>query len=51
MAVTRDFLGLVAGQLAAAVANADAYEHERRRAESLAEIDPRQDRVLLQRQS
>jgi signal transduction histidine kinase/DNA-binding response OmpR family regulator len=35
----RDFLGLVAGQLAAAVANADAYEHERHRAESLAEID------------
>jgi signal transduction histidine kinase len=35
----RDFLGLVAGQVAAAVANADAYEQERRRAESLAEID------------
>jgi signal transduction histidine kinase/PAS domain-containing protein len=35
----RDFLALVAGQLAAAVANADAYEQERRRAESLAEID------------
>ena len=35
----RDFLGLVAGQLAAAVANADAYEQERRRAESLIEID------------
>jgi len=35
----RDFLGLVAGQLAAAVANADAYEAERQRAESLAEID------------
>jgi signal transduction histidine kinase/DNA-binding response OmpR family regulator len=35
----RDFLSLVAGQLAAAVANADAYEHERHRAESLAEID------------
>ncbi|MGA2188281.1 MAG: response regulator [Steroidobacteraceae bacterium] len=35
----RDFLGLAAGQLAAAVAHADAYEQERRRAESLAEID------------
>ena len=35
----RDFLGLVAGQLAAAVANADAFELERRRAEELAEID------------
>ena len=34
-----DFLGLVAGQIAAAVANADAYEQERRRAESLADID------------
>jgi signal transduction histidine kinase/DNA-binding response OmpR family regulator len=32
----RDFLSLVAGQLAAAVANADAYEHERH-AEDLAE--------------
>ncbi len=35
----RDFLGLLSGQLAAAVANADAFEEERRRAESLAEID------------
>jgi signal transduction histidine kinase/DNA-binding response OmpR family regulator len=35
----RDFLGLVTGQVAAAVADADAYEQERRRAESLAEID------------
>ena len=34
-----DFLGLVAGQMAAAVANADAYEQERRRAESLADVD------------
>ncbi|MGY3342690.1 ATP-binding protein [Bradyrhizobium sp. USDA 4459] len=33
------FLGLVAGQVAAAVANADAYEEERRRAEALAELD------------
>lgn len=34
-----DFLGLVAGQITAGVANADAYEQERRRAESLAELD------------
>ncbi|MDE2487760.1 MAG: response regulator [Alphaproteobacteria bacterium] len=33
------FLGLAAGQIAAAIANADAYEEERRRAEALAEID------------
>ncbi len=33
------FLGLVAGQIAAAVANAQAYEEERRRAEALADID------------
>jgi len=33
------FLGLVAGQIAAAIANAQAYEQERRRAEALAEID------------
>ena len=33
------FLGLVAGQIAAAIANAQAYEEERRRAEALAEID------------
>jgi PAS domain S-box-containing protein len=33
------FLGLVAGQLAAGIANAQAYEEERRRAEALAEID------------
>ena len=31
--------GLVAGQIAAAIANAQAYEEERRRAEALAEID------------
>ena len=30
---------LVAGQIAAAIANAEAYEEERRRAEALAEID------------
>ncbi len=35
----RSFLGLVAGQIAAAIANADAYEEERKRAEALAEID------------
>ena len=35
----RDFLGLIAGQIAAALANADAYEQERRRADSLAELD------------
>ena len=33
------FLNLVAGQLASAIANAEAYEEERRRAEALAEID------------
>lgn len=35
----RDFLKLTAGQLAAAVADADAFEQERRRAESLAAVD------------
>lgn len=35
----RAFLGLVAGQIAAAIANARAYEEERRRAEALAAID------------
>ncbi|WP_451984568.1 response regulator [Azospirillum endophyticum] len=35
----RRFLGLVAGQVAAAIANAESYEAERRRAEALAEID------------
>jgi PAS domain S-box-containing protein len=33
------FLSLVAGQIGAAVANADAYEEERRRVEALAELD------------
>ncbi len=33
------FLGLVSGQIAAAIANAHAYEEERRRAEALAELD------------
>jgi len=33
------FLTLVAGQIGAAIANAQAYEQERRRAESLAELD------------
>ncbi|MDB5686519.1 MAG: chemotaxis protein CheY, partial [Rhizorhabdus sp.] len=35
----RGFLSLVAGQIGAAVANAEAYESERQRAEALAEID------------
>jgi PAS domain S-box-containing protein len=35
----RRLLSLVAGQLAAAIANAQAYEEERRRAEALSEID------------
>ena len=35
----RSFLGLLAGQIAAGVANAQAYEKERRRVEALAEID------------
>lgn len=33
------FLSLIAGQIAAAVASADAYEQERRRSEALAELD------------
>ncbi len=33
------FLGLVAGQIAGALTNAQAYQDERRRAEALAEID------------
>ena len=33
------FINLIAGQLAAGLANAEAYEEERRRAEALAEID------------
>ncbi|HLW49218.1 MAG TPA: SpoIIE family protein phosphatase [bacterium] len=35
----RRFLALVAGQIAAIIANAEAYEEERRRAEVLAELD------------
>ena len=35
----RDFLGLVAGQVSAAIATADVYEQARRRAEALAELD------------
>ena len=35
----RGFIGLLAGQIAAAIANARAYEEERRRAEALAELD------------
>ena len=35
----RGFLDLVAGQISAGIANAQAYEQERKRAESLAELD------------
>ena len=35
----REFISLMVGQLAAGLANAHAYEAERRRAESLAELD------------
>ena len=35
----RGFIELVAGQIAAGIANARAYEDERSRAEALAEID------------
>jgi signal transduction histidine kinase len=35
----RGFLGLVAGQLATAIATAKAYEEEKKRAEALAEVD------------
>src|SRR5262249_17635867 len=35
----RNFLGLLAGQVATAVCNATAYEEERKRAEALAELD------------
>ena len=35
----RELLTLLAGQVAAGLANARAYDHERRRAESLAELD------------
>ena len=35
----RSFLDLVAGQIATAIANARAYEEERKRAEALAELD------------
>jgi PAS domain S-box-containing protein len=35
----RGFLSLAAGQIAAAIANAQAYEEERRRSEALAELD------------
>ena len=36
------FIDLVAGQVAAAHANARAYDEERKRAEALAEIDRQQ---------
>ena len=35
----KGFLSLAAGQIAAAIANAQAYEEERRRAEALSELD------------
>jgi PAS domain S-box-containing protein len=35
----KGFLGLLAGQISASIANAQAYEEERRRAEALAELD------------
>jgi signal transduction histidine kinase/CheY-like chemotaxis protein len=35
----RGFLGLAAGQIAAGIANAQAYEAEKKRAEALAELD------------
>jgi signal transduction histidine kinase len=35
----RSFISLVAGQLSASIANAQAYDEERKRAEALAEID------------
>jgi signal transduction histidine kinase len=35
----RGFLGLAAGQISAALSNAEAYEAERRRSEALAELD------------
>jgi hypothetical protein len=44
------FLDLVAAQLANAVGSARAYEEEKHRAEALAELDPREDRLLQQRQ-
>src|SRR5215468_10756551 len=35
----KGFLGLVAGQLGAAIGNAEAYQYQQRRAEALAQID------------
>ena len=46
----RGFLDLVAGQLAAVIGSARAYETERLRAERLAELDRGQDDVLHQHQ-
>jgi GAF domain-containing protein len=45
----RGFLNLVAGQIAAAIANAEAYEQERRRAEALAELDRAKTAFFFQR--
>ena len=47
----RGFLDLAAIQIATTIGNSKAYEEERRRAEALAELDQRQDRLFLQRQS
>ena len=44
------FLSLVAGQISASIANANAYEEEKRRTEALAEIDRAKTTVLQQRQ-
>ena len=38
-AFTRDFSICIAGQIAASITNAQAYEQERKRAEALAELD------------
>ncbi len=46
----RGFLTLVASQIAAGIANAQAYEEERQRAEALERARSRQDHVLQQRE-
>ena len=46
----RRFLDLVAGQIATAIANAQAYEEERQRARGAGRARPREDRVLQQRE-
>ena len=47
---TARFFEMVAGHVGVAISDARAYEQERQRAEALAEIDQRENRVLLQRQ-